>query len=214
MSATASSESIRLPLQQHPVYMAVLLGFVALFVCGVVAAFSAFTREPILLRNAEDVQRQLDQVLVAGTFDNQPSQEEIQMTLDGKPVHFFRAREGKNVTGIALFAERNGYSGPIKLLVGINDKGVITGARVLSHTETPGLGDNIDLSKSHWILGFTGKDLHHPDDKGWHVKKDGGQFDSFTGATITPRAVVRAIHESLELFQAHKNVFLDQGGQS
>lgn len=82
--------------------------------------------------------------------------------------------------------------------------------RVISHTETPGLGDKIETAKSDWILGFDGLSLQKPDEQGWHVKKDGGQFDSFTGATITPRAVVKGVHESLQLFAQHRNELLDR----
>jgi hypothetical protein len=79
------------------------------------------------------------------------------------------------------------------MLLGIDAQGTLTGVRVISHTETPGLGDKIETAKGDWILGFDGLSLHKPDDQGWHVKKDGGQFDSFTGATITPRAVVKGL---------------------
>jgi len=127
-------------------------------------------------------------------------------------VHFFRARQGGVGSGVALFAETSGYSGVIRLLLGIDANGTLTGVRVLSHTETPGLGDAIDLSKSQWVLSFNGKSLQQPNEKGWHVKKDGGQFDSFTGATITPRAVVKGVHEALQLFQRHQNEFLDRKG--
>jgi electron transport complex protein RnfG len=206
----SDSLTIALPFRQRPFYMGFLLGLVTLFICGVIAAFSAMTRETIMLRNMEDVQSQLVQVIPADSFDNNPSSEEIHTTIGQQPVHFFRARKHGAVTGIALFADTKGYSGLIHLLIGIDAKGVITGTRVISHTETPGLGDNIDLSKSNWILGFTGKTLHNPSEQGWHVKKDGGEFDSFTGATITPRAVVKGVHESLQLFQNNTAVFLDQ----
>ena len=121
----------------------------------------------------------------------------------------FRARRDGKVTAIALFAESRGYGGQIKLLLGIDASGVLTGVRVVSHTETPGLGDKIDLSKGNWILGFNGKSLEQPSESHWKVKKDGGDFDSFTGATITPRAVVKGVHESLILFAKHKGELLD-----
>ena len=141
-----------------------------------------------------------------------PSQEEITLTMDGKPTHFYRARKAGVASGVALFADTTGYSGTIHLLLGIDANGTLTGVRVLSHTETPGLGDNIDLAKSNWVLNFNGKSLKQPDEKGWHVKKDGGEFDSFTGATITPRGVVKGVHEALMLFQRHQNEFLDHKG--
>jgi len=201
-----------LPVREQPYYQAVLLGFFALFVCGAVAAFSSLTKEAIAARAIEDTQRQLVQVLPSDLYDNIPSQEEVTLTLDGQPVHFFRARKGGVATGIAMFAETTGYSGVIKLLLGINAKGELTGVRALSHTETPGLGDNIDLSKSNWVLSFDGKSLNNLNEKGWHVKKDGGEFDSFTGATITPRAVVKGVHEALVLFQKHQDELLDRKG--
>ncbi|NCB56733.1 MAG: electron transport complex subunit RsxG [Gammaproteobacteria bacterium] len=206
------NQSVALPVREQPYYQAFLLGLFALFVCGAVAAFSAVTKESIIARSIEDTQRQLVQVLPESLYDNMPSQEEITLTLDGKPVHFFRARKGGAGSGVALFAETSGYSGVIRILLGIDANGSLTGVRVLSHTETPGLGDAIDLNKSQWVLSFNGKSLQQPDEKGWHVKKDGGQFDSFTGATITPRAVVKGVHEALQLFQRHQNEFLDRKG--
>tara|TARA_R110000787_G_scaffold38692_6_gene97292 strand:+ start:3332 stop:4081 length:750 start_codon:yes stop_codon:yes gene_type:complete len=94
----------------------------------------------------------------------------------------------------------DGYSGDIKLIAGVNRDGTLAGVRVLAHTETPGLGDKIDLKKSQWMLGFNGKSLSSPQPSGWRVKKDGGDFDQFTGATITPRAVVTQVHKVLEYY--------------
>ena len=95
----------------------------------------------------------------------------------------------------------DGYSGDIDMIIGINTDGTLAGVRVLSHKETPGLGDKVDLKKSQWILGFEGKSLTNPLADGWKVKKDGGDFDQFTGATITPRAVVKRVKSTLEFHQ-------------
>lgn len=100
------------------------------------------------------------------------------------------------VPGIAA----DGYSGDIKLITGIYMDGSIAGVRVISHTETPGLGDKIDLRKSDWIKSFNGKSLSFPDLTGWAVKKDGGTFDQFTGATITPRAIISQVKNALNYF--------------
>lgn len=97
----------------------------------------------------------------------------------------------------------NGYSGAIKLLVAFNVNGTVAGVRVLEHKETPGLGDKIELRKDDWILSFNGLTVTGPDDKRWAVKRDGGQFDAFTGATITPRAVVQAVKQANLLYQQH-----------
>jgi electron transport complex protein RnfG len=106
-----------------------------------------------------------------------------------------------NDTPVAVVLEAtapDGYSGQIKLLIGITAAGKLSGVRVVSHKETPGLGDYIELAKSKWILLFDGKSLTAPNDGGWKVKKDGGQFDYMAGATITPRAVIKAVHHALQ----------------
>ena len=108
----------------------------------------------------------------------------------------------------------DGYSGNIHLLVAIKYDGTLAGVRVVNHKETPGLGDAVEAERSNWILGFTGKSLTNPGKKGWAVKRDGGQFDQFTGATITPRAVVKAVYKTLEYYQQHKTqLFSDTGSQ-
>ncbi len=102
----------------------------------------------------------------------------------------------------------DGYSGTIQLLVGIMADGTLSGVRVIHHKETPGLGDRIELAKSQWIKSFDGKSLNNPQERGWAVKKDQGDFDQFAGATITPRAVVTAVHKSLQYFdQNHVELF-------
>ncbi|MCF6325270.1 MAG: electron transport complex subunit RsxG [Gammaproteobacteria bacterium] len=105
----------------------------------------------------------------------------------------------------------DGYNGAIKLLVAINYDGTISGARVLSHRETPGLGDSIEAERSSWINSFRGLSLLMPDGLGWRVKKDGGIFDQFTGATVTPRAVVKAVHNALLYFEQHRDQLFKRG---
>ena len=97
----------------------------------------------------------------------------------------------------------DGYSGTISLLIGIMADGTLSGVRVIHHKETPGLGDRIELAKSPWIKRFDGKSLSNPAQRGWAVKKDQGDFDQFAGATITPRAVVAAVHKALQYFDQH-----------
>jgi electron transport complex protein RnfG len=112
-------------------------------------------------------------------------------------------------TGVILPLETaQGYSGTIRLLVGIDATGAVTGVRVLAHAETPGLGDKVDVRVSDWILGFNGRSLQNPDTSGWRVRKDGGDFDQFVGATITPRAVVGAVHDALQFFAANRDALL------
>jgi Na+-translocating ferredoxin:NAD+ oxidoreductase subunit G len=116
-----------------------------------------------------------------------------------------RARIGAEPAAVILEAiAHDGYSGDIKLLIAIKFDGSIAGVRVLTHKETPGLGDYIDIAKDNWIKLFDGESLTLITDKAWAVKKDGGQFDYMAGATITPRAVVKAVHKALQYFEANK----------
>ncbi len=122
-----------------------------------------------------------------------------------KPVTLYRARKGgKPVAVLFETIAPDGYSGDIRLLIGMDAKGRILGVRVLSHRETPGLGDKIEKTKSNWIDSFNGKTLTPQNEAQWHVKKDGGVFDQFTGATITPRAVVKAVKKALQFYQQYQ----------
>jgi Na+-translocating ferredoxin:NAD+ oxidoreductase subunit G len=116
-----------------------------------------------------------------------------------------RARINNKPAAIILEAiAHDGYSGDIKLLIAIKADGSVSGVRVLSHKETPGLGDYIDITKGNWIKLFNEESLTKTSDEKWKVKKDGGQFDYMAGATITPRAVVKAVHKALQYFEANK----------
>lgn len=118
----------------------------------------------------------------------------------------YRARlGGEPVAVIFNSIAPNGYNGRIHLLVGIYVDGSLAGVRVVKHAETPGLGDAIEIRKSPWIRSFDGKSLEQPDRRGWAVRRDGGQFDQFTGATITPRAVVAAVRNTLLYYRQHGN---------
>lgn len=115
------------------------------------------------------------------------------------------ARRGESITAVVLEAiAPDGYNGNIHLLVGIDVDGSLTGVRVTAHRETPGLGDYIHRAKSPWIEQFVGKSLADPEPKHWKVVKDGGKFDARAGATITPRAVVKAVKGALEYFAQHR----------
>lgn len=119
----------------------------------------------------------------------------------------YRARKNsKNVAVVFSSIAPNGYNGPINLLIGVNADGTLGGVRVVKHRETPGLGDAVSLKYSNWILGFDGRSLSNPGERGWKVKRDGGVFDQFTGATITPRAVVKAVYNALLYFEQNKDM--------
>jgi electron transport complex protein RnfG len=123
----------------------------------------------------------------------------------------YRARlAGEPVAAVFNSIAPNGYSGRIHLLVGVYVDGSLAGVRVVKHAETPGLGDAVELRKSPWIKSFDGKSLNNPKTSGWAVKRDGGDFDQFTGATISPRAVVKAVHNTLLYYQQNADMIFDQ----
>ncbi len=126
-------------------------------------------------------------------------------------VAVYRARMGSEpVAAVLTPVAPDGYNGSIRLLVGIYHDGTLAGVRVVGHRETPGLGDGIDERRSDWIYSFDGRSLEDPAAEGWRVKRDGGVFDQFTGATITPRAVVRAVHRSLQYFVSNREELFDK----
>ncbi len=117
---------------------------------------------------------------------------------------YLGTRDGQLTAAVVPVTARNGYSGDIRLLVGIDAATAqVIAVRIASHRETPGLGDLIEPGKSDWIGQFAGRSLLRPEDKGWAVRKDGGAFDQITGATITPRAVVAAVKRALIYFEEH-----------
>lgn len=166
----------------------------------------------LAVRRAEA--RQLMEIFPADTHDNELVDDTFVLDA-GTPLlglrqnrQGYRVRQGDRVIGVILPATaRDGYSGDIRALVGVRSDGSIAGVRVVAHKETPGLGDKVDLRKSRWILGFNDRSLQNPAISDWTVSKDGGAFDQFTGATVTPRAVVVATRRALEYAEAH-NAFL------
>jgi len=149
--------------------------------------------------------RQLLEIFPPETHDNDIVDDGFELVADTPLLGIrearqgYRVRQNDRVIGVILPATaRDGYSGDIRALVGVRDDGTVAGARVVAHRETPGLGDKVDLRKSDWILGFDNRSLSQPDLSGWNVEKDGGVFDQFTGATVTPRAVILATRRALE----------------
>ncbi|MBK1734982.1 hypothetical protein CKO15_06730 [Halorhodospira abdelmalekii] len=112
------------------------------------------------------------------------------------------------VTAVALERIGRGYAGDIGVIVGIDRDGRVIAARVTEHRETPGLGDDIEARRSDWIEMFRGRSLGDPPSQRWTVKRDGGEFDQLTGATISARAVIEAVHEGLALFEEHREALL------
>ncbi len=150
------------------------------------------------------------QTLPAGSFDNDLIRDARPLPADPllglkRPGQAYLARLRGETRAVVLEAVApDGYSGEIRLLVGIQADGRLAGVRVTAHKETPGLGDYIELARSAWIRQFDGRGLDDPPAEQWRVKKDGGRFDYRAGATITPRAVVKAVRRALEYFAAHR----------
>lgn len=113
------------------------------------------------------------------------------------------------VAALFVVTARDGFSGPIRILVGVEITGVVTGIRILQHRETPGLGDKIVASRSDWVHQFAGRSIVDPAPGKWAISRDGGQFDQLTGASVTPRAVIKAMRDTLIYFDAHKAEIFD-----
>jgi len=165
-------------------------------------------------RMREDMQASLQQVIPSQLYDNDILANKIEIPVDSKVmagksvIQVYRASKENKITALAYQLTGNGYAGPIEIMLGVDINGKVLGTRVISHSETPGLGDKIEIQRNNWIESFIGLTLGNPPISKWKVKKDGGQFDQFTGATITPRAVVRAVKQGLEFFQQHRTELL------
>lgn len=180
----------------------------AVVTAGLIAITQVTTKDTIVRNQQEQKAKALYEII--------PESEAEQNLLDGELSISARAlgypdgsayqaiKDGKVSAVILPVIAPDGYSGDISLIVGVNADSTLAGVRVLTHTETPGLGDKIDLKKSPWILSFNGKTTDSSNDPNWAVKKDGGEFDQFTGATITPRAVVNAAGKAIDYFRANQ----------
>ncbi len=192
----------------------VILGVFCLGFAVVLAGTDHVTKDDIAARALEDRQNSLSQVIPASIHDNNPVANTLVMKNDqGHEITVYRATKEGKITGVAYEIFGSGYAGEIKLMLGVDADGKVLGVRVLAHKETPGLGDKIEVKKGDWILRFTGLSIGNPPVDKWKVKKDGGQFDQFAGATITPRGVVGAIRKGLEFFAANKAQLVDVNTQ-
>lgn len=164
----------------------------------------SLTRAPIAEQRRLETLRALQTVLPA--FDNSPDADTVELVFGtdkkGRELKrtFFRGRQGAEISGVAFsVVAPDGYSGNINMMVGVDAGGTVVGLEILTHAETPGLGDKI--TRDEFKGQFKGKALEGSD---WRVKKDGGDFDQITGATISPRAVVKAVHQGLQFYREHQ----------
>jgi electron transport complex protein RnfG len=199
---------------KHAVITALILAAFTVVGTAILSGTFEATKAPIAESERQAKLHLLSQVMPANLHDNDlltdnldlPATPELGLKSGAK---IYRARMKGAPAGVVLEAVApDGYSGEIKLLIGVAVDGSLTGVRVLAHKETPGLGDYIELAHGDWIKNFDGQSLAKIPDEGWKVKKDGGQFDYMTGATITPRAVVKAVHKALKYYeQSHEQLF-------
>ena len=197
---------------------ALLAGF-AVLGAGLVAITERNTRERIAANERAFTLRSLNEIVPPEQRDNDMFNDTTRVTdpeLLGTPdpVTVYRARRNGNpVAAILRVVAPDGYSGPIRLLVGVRSDGEVAGVRVVAHRETPGLGDAIESERSDWILGFTGRSLGDPPEAAWTVRRDGGAFDQFTGATITPPAVPPPPRHAFLYFRAHREELFAPSGE-
>ena len=189
-------------------YQAALLGGFATLSAAFLVIGDNSTRDTIALRIDEDVQASLRQVVPDNIHDNNLLENTVTIRDEKRTVLFHRATKDSKVTAVAFTVTGKGYAGDIVLVMGVNAQGEMLGVRVLTHAETPGLGDKIEEKKDNWIYSFNGLSLDNVPKSQWAVKKDGGRFDQFSGATITPRAVVKAVKEGLQFFKMHQGEIL------
>lgn len=189
---------------------AIILSLFAFVGTGLLSFTHDATSDKIAQNERNEILHSLHNIITPGLHDNDIFNDTIEVTDpellgSSEPVKVYLARkQGKPVGAVFSSIAPNGYNGNIKLLIGVDLDGTLTGVRVIKHLETPGLGDAIEEQRSDWILKFKGKSLQDPTEKNWKVKKDKGYFDQFTGATITPRAIVKAVRNTLLYYKAHK----------
>ncbi len=192
---------------KHALLAAAILGVFSVVGTGMVALTHQATQDKIAENERLALLKNLGELIPASRYDNDIVNDRLIVTdnsLGAGPVTVYRARkQGQPVAAVFTTIAPDGYNGRIKLLVAVNADQTLAGVRVVAHKETPGLGDNIETRRSNWILAFNGKSLSAPDAKQWAVKRDGGAFDQFTGATITPRAVVKAVKNTLLYYRQH-----------
>ncbi len=187
-----------------------LLWFYSVIGTTMVSVTHQETSERIAENERKVLLRNLYQLLPPDRLDNDIADDLIELAPSALlgtslPTPAYRARkQGEPVAIIFRSIAPEGYSGEIHLLVGVYENGSLAGVRAVKHAETPGLGDAIETRKSDWIFGFDGRSLGKPTADKWKVKRDGGEFDQITGATITPRAIVKAVKNTLEYYQQNR----------
>ena len=187
------------------------LALIAAICTALVAATYQLTVDRIADNDKALLEQSLEPALAGTFYDSGISDSRLIIApphnLPGSdPALIYRVyAAGEPVAALIAVTARDGFSGPIRILVGVDIDGVVTGVRILKHGETPGLGDKIEPTRSDWIHQFEGRSLADPVTSRWAIKHDGGDFDQLTGASITPRAVIGALRDTLVYFDAHRD---------
>jgi electron transport complex protein RnfG len=202
-----------------PVKPALTLAIIAAVLTALVVLVASFTRDRIASNEQAWIRQRLDALVPPATHDNDLLADSIAVTApdllgSSQPIKIYRARRaGAPVAAVLRPIAPDGYRGPIELLVAIGQDGRLIGVQVIRHQETPGLGDAFESRDVHWLDRFRGRSLADPPPPRWTVRRDGGDFDAFTGATITPRAIVKAVRNSLEYYQRNSQRIFEQPTQ-
>jgi len=187
------------------------LAIIAAICTALVAATYQLTRERIVANEKAMLEQALQPALSDVFYEGSVSESLLLMQpphdLPGNDAALIYRVYAQNKPVAALFAvtARDGFAGLIRILVGVEFDGTVTGVRILRHRETPGLGDKIESARSDWIFQFDGRSMGNPEITGWAIHNDGGEFDQLTGASVTPRAVIGAIRDTLLYFDAHRD---------
>jgi electron transport complex protein RnfG len=193
------------------------LAVIAAICTALVALTFQATRERIVANEKALLEQSLQPALAGTFYDSGVSESRLILPpphgLPGNdPAVIYRVfAKGEPVAALFAVTARDGFSGPIRILVGIGVGGTVTGVRILQHRETPGLGDKIESARSDWVFQFDGRSMGDPVATGWAIEVDGGEFDQLTGASVTPRAIIKANRETLNYFETQQDaIFLSE----
>ncbi len=205
-------------LKNHVLRVSLLLTAFAIGSTSFVVFMEYNTHDTIIENDRQSLLKTIHAIVPVDQYNNKILTDTLildsskQLSNDSGNIIYRARMNGAPVAVVFTAIAPNGYNGKIKILVGVAFDGCLTGVRVIQHKETPGLGDKIDAKKSDWILNFRGLSLSNPNLGKWRVRKDGGEIDQFTGATITPRAVIAVVKKSLLYFDAHRDELFTLAG--
>ena len=189
---------------------AATLAIIAAVLTVGLVSIANLTRDRIARSQQAWIKQHLDALVAPQSYDNDPLSDTLEVTAPellgtAAPVTIYRMRKAGAPVAVAVRSiAPDGYRGPLELLVAIAPDGTLVGVQVIRHDETPGLGDAFENRDAAWLERFRGLSLSNPPQQQWTVRRDGGDFDAFTGATITPRAIVKAVRRTLEFYRGNE----------